>query len=380
MLKILNFIYSFSKTEEKLITLYYKSYSGSNTLSLYKFIPENFKKKYIISLYKERKTSLKSLIKNKQYDQLNKFLRKYKKIFESKMLITTHGPIIKKKKLINIELWHGFPLKSIGLMDKNEKNIKRIKKIWKKTDYMLSYSQLYNVLMVACEGIDINKFVITGMPRNDFLFKSDGKKNLSKIFEVGNKKVVFFMPTFRKGYKGEEGNKNFNNVFGFEKFNEKEFLKFLKLNNILFIAKLHPNEENKVKININEDNFKLLKDSDLEKNDLDLYELINGVDLLITDYSSIYFDYLLLDRPIIFTPVDLEEYRQTRGLLLEPYNQWTPGEKATSQNSLQETILKVFTKDKYKSKRNELKNIVHYYQDGNSSQRVWNLIDKIMEE
>ncbi|KLO21175.1 CDP-glycerol glycerophosphotransferase family protein [Marinitoga sp. 1155] len=366
--------------KNNIITFYYRSHSGSNAYSLYKLSPETMKEKYILRLYKKRNVSIKKMIKKFDFKGINLYIKEYININSSKLIITTHGPIMKKRKILNLELWHGFPLKAMGLMDTRISNDYKKKNSWKNIDYIISYSVLYNTLMVACTGANIEKFVITGMPRNDFLFKSDGKKNLSKIFEVGNKKVVFFMPTFRKGYKGEEGNKNFNNVFGFEKFNEKEFLKFLKLNNILFIAKLHPNEENKVKININEDNFKLLKDSDLEKNDLDLYELINGVDLLITDYSSIYFDYLLLDRPIIFTPVDLEEYRQTRGLLLEPYNQWTPGEKATSQNSLQETILKVFTKDKYKSKRNELKNIVHYYQDGNSSQRVWNLIDKIMEE
>ena len=105
---------------------------------------------------------------------------------------------------------------------------------------------------------------------------------------------------------------------------------------------------------------------------------MNGVDLLITDYSSVYFDYLLLDRPIIFVPVDLEEYRKTRGFLLEPYDYWTPGKKALNQKDLQNMILQSFIKDDNVERRNELKNIVHYYQDGNSSERVWNLIDRIL--
>ena len=46
---------------------------------------------------------------------------------------------------------------------------------------------------------------------------------------------------------------------------------------------------------------------------MEFYETLNAADLLITDYSSVYFDYLLLDRPLIFVPVDLEEYIETRG-------------------------------------------------------------------
>jgi CDP-glycerol glycerophosphotransferase (TagB/SpsB family) len=267
-------------------------------------------------------------------------------------------------------------------MDNNEKNKNRTRKIWKDLDYIISYSKMYNTLMVACMGIDIDKFVITGMPRNDFLFKSKGKENLKKIFDVGNKKIVFFMPTFRKGYQGRnDGNKNFNNLFGFEKFNEEEFLKFLKLNNILFVAKIHPNEEKFFSKNIiSKDNFHLLKNADLEKNNIDLYELMNGVDLLITDYSSIYFDYLLLDRPIIFTPIDLDYYIKSRGLLLEPYNFWTPGPKALTQKELQNEILHSLKKDEYIEERNKLKDAIHYYQDGESSRRVWNLIQKAIEE
>nr|WP_129408529.1 CDP-glycerol glycerophosphotransferase family protein [Marinitoga lauensis] len=312
MKKLLYYLYSFTKIENNQITIHYKTNSGSNTYSLFKLMPESIKKKYNVFLYKEKPFSLKKALKNKEYKSISEYTKKIKKINSSKLIFTTHGPLLNKRNITNFELWHGFPLKSMGLMDNHEMRKNKIKEIYNGVDYIASYSQMYNVLMSACTGIPSNKFIITGMPRNDFLFKSDGRKNLQKIFNIQNKKIIFFMPTFRKGYNGEEGNKNFNNIFGFKDFNEKEFIKFLELNNLLFIAKLHPNEENKIKIDINGENFKLLKDKDLERNNMDLYELINGVDLLITDYSSIYFDYLLLNRPIIFTPVDLEEYRKTR--------------------------------------------------------------------
>ena len=60
------------------------------------------------------------------------------------------------------------------------------------------------------------------------------------------------------------------------------------------------------------------------------YDFLNVVDVLITDYSSIYFDYLLLNRPIIFHMPDLEEYQKKRGFILDPLDEWTPGDMSTT--------------------------------------------------
>ena len=114
---------------------------------------------------------------------------------------------------------------------------------------------------------------------------------------------------------------------------------------------------------------------------MDLYKIINAVDLLITDYSSIYFDFLLLDRPIIFTPMDLDEYRSNPGLLLEPYEFWTPGYKCLNQSDLQEKILlELRDGGSYGKERSVIKNIVHKYQDAYSTKRVLDLIHEIMSE
>lgn len=71
---------------------------------------------------------------------------------------------------------------------------------------------------------------------------------------------------------------------------------------------------------------------------MDFYNILNAVDILITDYSSIYFDFLLLDRPIIFTPIDYEEYKHNRGFLLEPFDFWAPGDKCFCYEDLKLTI------------------------------------------
>ena len=87
----------------------------------------------------------------------------------------------------------------------------------------------------------------------------------------------------------------------------------------------------------------------------DLYCLLPATDALITDYSSVYFDYLLLNRPIGFVVDDLEHYRRQRGFLLEPVERWMPGEHFRSVNDLEGFIRDVAAgRDPYRGHRNGL--------------------------
>jgi CDP-glycerol glycerophosphotransferase (TagB/SpsB family) len=87
----------------------------------------------------------------------------------------------------------------------------------------------------------------------------------------------------------------------------------------------------------------------------DLYCLLPATDALITDYSSVYFDYLLLDRPIGFVVDDLEHYRRQRGFLLEPVERWMPGEQFRSAKDLEKFIHDVAAeRDPHRGHRNEL--------------------------
>jgi len=360
-----------TRTDQNLILLLYWSYSGSNTIALYKKKTNCINDNYKVKLMKTHYSG----------NCLLKKISHYKSLFEGKLIVTTHGFLIPStKNQIIIESWHGFPLKGMGLMDNSENFYYWLKtvKTWQKKDVILSYSKLYSVLLSSCGiGIEIKQYHVTGMPRNDFLFDNN-KNELLRILNIPNKrKIIFYMPTFRIGYKNRiEG--SIANRFDFVELN-----KFLGNNNLHFILKLHPNEEKLLEgvYNIAEkfENISLLKNSHLEENDLDLYELLGSADLIITDYSSVYFDFLLLDRPIVFYPIDLDIYRRKRGFLLEPYDFWTSGPKATNQKNLQDEILKSLSdKNYYAKERKMIRNIVHYYQDNKSSERVWNLISKIL--
>ncbi|MCP4220690.1 MAG: hypothetical protein GY765_39045, partial [bacterium] len=105
----------------------------------------------------------------------------------------------------------------------------------------------------------------------------------------------------------------------------------------------------------------------------DIYPFLPLADLLITDYSSIYFDYLLLDRPIVFFPYDLETYiNEERGLIFE-YDRLTPGPHCFSREELEKEVFTALVdlKDSYKEKREEIGKLAFTYRDGKSCQRVW---------
>jgi CDP-glycerol glycerophosphotransferase (TagB/SpsB family) len=114
---------------------------------------------------------------------------------------------------------------------------------------------------------------------------------------------------------------------------------------------------------------------------MDFYEILNAIDVLITDYSSLYFDYLLLNRPIIFTPVDLDDYRLNKGFMLEPYDEWTPGDKVFDFHSLMQAMTSAIRQPAlYEVERKRLSRIIHAYEDGNSTQRVVKLIKDVINE
>lgn len=96
-----------------------------------------------------------------------------------------------------------------------------------------------------------------------------------------------------------------------------------------------------------------LKRINLQQGNIDIYALMSTYDCLITDYSSIYFDFLLLDRPIVLFPYDLEKYRSdTRGLYFD-YQEMAPGPIAGSQSHLEE-ILRSVRKDPWAADRKRL--------------------------
>jgi len=208
-----------------------------------------------------------------------------------------------------------------------------------------------------------DKINITGYPRNDILLK---KNTLDHDKKRKEKKSGIYMPTFR----GDVGDSpNYYLKYG---FNIKTINEFLKERNICLHFKLHPVNNHCIEFSREFDYVKLLKIDDI-------YSILQNIDFLVTDYSSIYFDFLLLDKPIIFAPFDKEDYIKNDRELYYNYEDVTPGPKAKNWSELLGCIEEAVNyPEKYSHQRQEIRNQFHKYIDGNSSKRVYEAIHNMI--
>lgn len=285
--------------------------------------------------------------------------------YRSKYLIRTHSlwgnRYVKGRQKMCIA-WHGMPLKSMSKYVKDKINSSDC-------EFLTSTSEVFNDELSISMGMTSNKCAVLGLPRNDFLFKTT---NVLKELYPGFDKYVIWMPTFRNavGYVDGKDSKFGVPLLNFE--NLKKVNDVLMETEKLLILKLHPWVGDRLK-DINYSNIVNLRDSEINSK-ITLYELIGQTDALITDYSSVYIDYLLINKPICFVFDDIEEYRKSRGFVFEPVEDVMPGERIDNINLLIDWLRNFDKEDKHMQERKRLLDLFHRYKDANSSKRV---LDKI---
>jgi CDP-glycerol glycerophosphotransferase len=216
-------------------------------------------------------------------------------------------------------------------------------------------------------------FIDSGYPRNDIFFKEqlDGLdllgadiESLQKINELRKNgfKSVLYAPT----WDDPMGNAVKSGFLDLAKLSE-----FAKKHKVLFVFKFHPS------VHCVEE-FGLFDNIIYYDNTKDIQPLLKATDILVTDYSSVYIDYLLLDRPIIFFPYNYEKYMESQQGLLIDYKSMVPGSICYSQDQLQEAIANFAPgrTDGFADKRAEIKKLAFKYEDGKASERIWDFIMK----
>lgn len=361
---------------------------SDNAFSIFNYIQNNEKSKdkYLLVWLIHDKKFLKKL-QNKNFIAYQKFsLKGLYCLLRSKYIFVTHNSFItlKTRNQILINLWHGMPLKTMLFNNPSEEsqNLSNLKKSTDKVDIFIATSAIMKNAIATCFYADPRKIHLTGQPRNDRLFDMGSKEKLSALLniELSNyEKIVMFCPTFRKSKYITDGISKKINIFNFDDYDKKIFHKYLTNNKILFLLKFHPFEEkyylSQFKKQKDSSNIILITKEMLQKQFYDLYDILGDMDVLITDYSSVYFDFLLLNKPVIFCPTDLDEYSKSRGFTLEPYDFWTPGPKVNDfKNFLKELTKTIETPNYYERERESINYIVNKYQDDNSCKRVYDLV------
>lgn len=233
----------------------------------------------------------------------------------------------KRKDTIMINTWHALgAFKKFGLHSAKNEDIERFKKDGENIDYLLvSSDKLKNIYSEAL-NVPTDRILSLGIPRTDPLFDESYKEHMKKDFYnkyniPKDKKLILYAPTFRDNEK--------------EKFNLKLKLQLLKEslgNEYLLLIKLHPIIRNKDIIPGD------MKDFVLDVNRENINDLMIASDVLITDYSSVVFEYALLNKPMIFFAYDYDDYKENLRDFYFPYEEFVPGPIVKTTEDVIKTI------------------------------------------
>lgn len=242
---------------------------------------------------------------------------------------------------------------------------------------------------VSAEGLskywnsDIKNTIVTGYPRLDYFFGEDSPvlNHINNIWKFDKyTKVFFWMPTFRQSTNQALTENYIKSETGLPILETLDMLKkldsLLSNINVLLVFKIHHLQLELPVFNNKFNNIIFINDEELRNNNIQLYQLIKCADALISDYSSISIDYLLLDRPIIYTLDDYEQYDKSRGLFPHNAIDYMPGYHVYTVEELNNSIIEIRKGiDRYSDDRKLVMNNYHTYRDGNSSRRILDMFD-----
>ncbi len=349
-----------------------KEFRG-NSKYLYKYLEKNHKEIEIYWIAKSRKENLK--LKKQGVNSLYAYdLNSLKKISSTSLFFCTHGfvdlVLALTRKAQIIMLGHmTYSIKNNSRKDflKRKNFFDRIFEFVKfgyfyirKIDFGIYSSKFSKENLITQDEWYPREKMIFGLPKSDYLLLLKNEKNSNKFLKKKTpekEKIILFLPTRRN-------NKNFN-IFNYG-FSPKKFENFAETNKCNFFISHHPT-------NVNTDipiyDLKKLYMINLDGNLIDV--ALNEADLLITDYSSIFADFLVFNKPIIFAKFDHENYINETGIKID-YEK-LPGPKANNWDEILFNVKEsLYVNDSFSKERENWINNLYYIKDGKNCKRIVN--------
>ena len=283
------------------------------------------------------------------------------KLLRARYVFLSHGPgdvpyaWWSGRKVVTY-IGHGVPLKSFMHTDNHlslkEKIVLFLELPFYKYIIASSHSDQEN--LQKCFRKNDKQVIVSGLPKNDILFNKTHKLK----DQYPGKKIILYAPTFR-GWGHAV-------LFPFIDKDIEKLNVFLEENNYILLVRRHRNDPKQGIVNISS-----IKEfgPDVEP---EIQFVLNEIDILLTDYSSLIIDFLLLDRPIGLIPYDRNEYLSRRGFHYD-YDQVSPGPHILNQADLI-SFLNMPETDFAVTERKRIKSIFHAFDDGINSKRMLELI------
>ncbi|MCS4487112.1 glycosyltransferase [Staphylococcus americanisciuri] len=275
---------------------------------------------------------------------------------------TFPGYFTKKEEQVYVNTWHGTPIKAMGIdIEDNLLGSQNVIRNFLSADILVSPNAHTTSIFkraFTLEGLYNGRLLEMGYPRIDLTLNSVRKQVIDKLkaenINMGEKKVLLFAPTWR----GQDVNNPEDSI-------ESIYQTIMELKDTTtyqVLVKVHP-----FAYEMALQHKGLLPY--LVPDTFDTNELLSAVDLLVTDYSSIFFDYLVTDKPIIFYVPDYEEYKYNRGLYIDIDK--LPGPSVDNVADLIVQIHKAQNNDlDYKENYENFKKLYVPYDDGHVTERL----------
>lgn len=246
----------------------------------------------------------------------------------TKLLVDNYFPLLSvlPKKIVCIQLWHAagaikkFALSDPSISYRPASAVQRFRNAYERIDKIVVGSEQMSKIFRLAFHKSANAFIKTGIPRTDFYFNEEiisasREKMLTHYPIINGKKVILYAPTFRD-FELQEQQIPINFTRIIRELGEE----------YVILVKLHPAVAHSLK-NTNHERILILDNTSA------ISELLTVTDYLISDYSSIPFEFAFFNKPQIFYPYDLDNYRMSRGFWSD-YKMLVPGPVVDSDDEL----------------------------------------------
>lgn len=355
-----------------------RSYAD-NPKYLFEYVCENHPNISAIWLTHDKEIVKKLVNKNRKALLINSPLGIWYAM-RAKVGVTSHGMVDINRfacaKLKLVETWHAIPIKPILLSDPKE-GIKRKRKMMWCLSFMFPFLRKeldYNNRLAICGSSDFTNHVLkkvfganapiinTGFPRLDGIFNPEGSFPLSQRIvqqKKENRTIGIYMPTYRR--KGEFDIINYfiDNV----QFIDNE----LDRRGYFLYLRIHPFDLHIFPSDFSAKNIEFISNIEIGG---DIYKILGLFDYLITDYSSVIFDFLIQPKPAFLFIPDFKSYIESNGALLFDYDELAI---PTSNNwgELFNTIDRTFQDSHTVKLFENIGSRIHHFMDDENSKRLY---------
>ena len=373
--RILSFFYKTIPLKNYILFESLPDFQDSSRAVFEEMLKRNINKKYKLIWVLSRGCKNYPKYDNVEYVDINskKFMY-YHNV--AKLMFSCNNPLLPlRKKQISVNLWHGTPIKAVRwLVDINKWTLDKF-------TYFLSPSK--DVIKILSHELVVpeDKFVPLGLPRNDIMTCKE--RDLHGMFDVDFKKVIVCYPTFRQGINSTMNSYSEDSLpIIHEETVAIRLNEFLKKNKVLLVIKPHFAQVLSKFTVLELEYIKFIRDDFFLDNNITSYELVASADAFLTDYSSIYYDYTLRDKPIGLLWEDIEDYKKRPGFVttIDFDYSMQGGVKIYNIDDLENFIADVVNnKDTLKNERREIRDMANYSNDGKNSERVVDFVMKKLE-